>query len=313
MQSQQIIRPSSSPYASAICPVRKKDGSLRLCINYSSLNAKTKPDAFPTCNISECLDSLAGARYFSTIDLAQGYLQVPVKEEDKEKTAFRFPSGLWEFNRMPFGLKGAPATFCWLMQLALGHLTPTQLALYMDDVCAISETFAGHLDRLENIFSSLLQHGLRIKAQKCRFAVSETIFCGHHVSAEGVRPSPTKADAILSLSTPRSVKEVKAFLGATGWYRKFIPRYADVAKPLTHLTTQGPTFTWTDDCQITFDTLKHKLASAPILQHPDLREPFILTTDASATGLGAELAQETTTGIRPIAYFSRALTKTEQN
>ena len=157
---------------------------MRLCIDYRQLNARTKSDAFPTGNVLDVIDNMAGARYFSTIDLAQGYHQVPVAEADREKTAFRTSSGLWEFTRMPFGLKGAPATFCRLMARALGHMSPTQLALYMDDICVISATFDSHLERLEATFKNLLVHGLRIKAHKCSFAMAEVIFCGHKLSAE---------------------------------------------------------------------------------------------------------------------------------
>ena len=135
MRDQHIIRPSSSEYAASMCPVRKKDGSLRLCVDYRALNEKTRNDAFPTSNLPDVLDYMVRAQYFSILDLAHGYHQIPVNEEDKHKTAFRPPTCLWEFNVMPFGLKGAPATFCRLMHMTLGHMSPEQVALYMDDVC----------------------------------------------------------------------------------------------------------------------------------------------------------------------------------
>ena len=166
LRNNGVIRSSTSSYAAPICPVKKKDGTMRLCIDYRQLNARTKSDAFSTGNVLDVIDNMAGARYFSTIDLAQGYHQVPVAEADREKTAFRTSSGLWEFTRMPFGLKGALATFCRLMARVLGHMSPTHLALYMNDICVISATFDSHLERLEATFKNLLVHYLRIKAHK---------------------------------------------------------------------------------------------------------------------------------------------------
>ena len=303
LRNNGVIRSSTSSYAAPICPVKKKDGTMRLCIDYRQLNARTKSDAFPTGNVLDVIDNMAGARYFSTIDLAQGYHQVPVAEADREKTAFRTSSGLWEFTRMPFGLKGAPATFCRLMAHVLGHMSPTQLALYMDDICVISATFDSHLERLEATFKNLLAHGLRIKAHKCSFAMAEVIFCGHKLSAEGIQPSSTKLDAISRLPVPSTPTEVKTFLGATGWYRKFIRNYATTATPLTKLTHAGVAFNWTHECQTAFETLKLQLMKSPLLSHIRPVGTLILTTDASTVGLGAELAQETHEGTHPVAFF----------
>ena len=313
LRNNGVIRSSTSSYAAPICPVKKKDGTMRLCIDYRQLNARTKSDAFPTGNVLDVIDNMAGARYFSTIDLAQGYHQVPVAEADREKTAFRTSSGLWEFTRMPFGLKGAPATFCRLMARVLGHMSPTQLALYMDDICVISTTFDSHLERLEVTFKNLLVHGLRIKGHKCSFAMAEVIFCGHKLSADGIQPSSTKLDAISRLPVPSTPTEVKTFLGATGWYRKFIRNYATTATPLTKLTHAGVAFNWTHECQTAFETLKLQLMKSPLLSHIRPVGTLVLTTDASTVGLGAELAQETHEGTHPVAFFSRAMTKTERN
>eukprot|EP00118_Oscarella_pearsei_P022187 m.253195 g.253195 ORF g.253195 m.253195 type:complete len:502 (+) comp40368_c2_seq9:3206-4711(+) len=180
LHTQGIIRPSASPFAAPICPVRKNDGTLRLCIDYRALNARTRNTAIPTGNLTEVIESLSGARFFSTIDLAKGYFQVPVSEQDKAKTAFRSPSGLWEFNRMPFGLKGAPSTFCQMMQLVVGRLSPLQLVLYMDDLCVMSESFEEHLVRLKNLFEALKAAGLRMNGKKCRLAIAmkKVRFCG---------------------------------------------------------------------------------------------------------------------------------------
>ena len=263
---------------------------MRLCIDYRQLNARTKSDAFPTGNVLDVIDNMAGARYFSTIDLAQGYHQVPVAEADREKTAFRTSSSLWEFTRMPFWLKGAPATFRRLMARVLGHMSPTQLALYMDDICVISATFDSHLERLEAAFKNLLAHCLRIKAHKCSFAMVEVIFCGHKLNAEGIQPSSTKLDAISRLPVPSTPTEVKTLLGATGWYGKYIRNYATTATPLTKLTQVGVAFNWTHEWQTALETLKLQLMKSPLLSHIRPVGILILTTDTSTVGLAAELA-----------------------
>ena len=246
---------------------------MRLCIDYRQLNARTKIYAFSTGNAFDVIDNMAGARYFSTIDLAQGYHKVPVTETDIKKTAFPTLSGLWEFTRMPFWLKGAPATFCKLIARVLG-----QFALYMDDICVISATFDSHLERLGATFKNYLTHGLRIKAHKCSFAMAEVIFCGHKL---GIQPSSTKLDAISMLPVLSTSTEVNTFLGATGWYRKFIRNYATIATPLTKLTHAGVAFTWTHKCQTALETLKLQLMKSPLLSHIRPVGTLILTTDAS--------------------------------
>ena len=249
------------------------------------------------------IESLSGAKFFSILDLARGYFQVPIVEKDKKKTAFRTLSGLYEFNRMPFALKGAPATFCQMMSLVLGHLTPIQLLLYMDDLCIVSDTFQLHLDRLGQAFITLHKHGLRLNATKCQFVTTQAIFCGFRISAEGINPDLEKVAAIERIPTPTTVKEVKIFLGITGFYRRFIPRYATIAAPLTSMLAGEQTFQWSTHCQDAFNTLKRKLSTALILAHPVADKPFVLTTDTSTVGIGAELAQESSEELQPIEYF----------
>ena len=180
-------------------------------------------------------------------------------------------------------------------------------------MCVISHTFDDHIHRLKKTFDSLLRHGLRLKADKCSLAMREVDFCGHRITSSGLQPIPTNTAAVTNLQVPRSVRDVKAFLGVTGWYRKFIPKYADLAKPLIKLTEKHHELFWTDDCQVAFEALKHRLMSAPVLTHPDPGRQFVLTTDASAVGIGAELAQRTPAGLQPVTYFSRTLSKSERN
>ena len=311
LQRRGVIRPSESGYAAPVCPI-KKDGSIRLCVDYRALNSKTKDKAIPTGNLIEVVESMAGAQFFSHIDLVHGYYQVPIAENDKEKTAFRAPSALYEFNRMPFGLKGAPATFCRMMASVFGHMTPLQLVLYMDDLCALSVSFDDHLKQLEDTFKTLLNYGLRINAKKCQFAMTEIIFCGLRVSKDGLGPDAEKTAAIAKIPKPANVKEVRMFLGMVGWYRRFIPRFASIAKPMYNLLEGDKAFRWSHECEIAFSTLKEMLISNTVLSHPHPDRTYVLTADASMVGIEAELAQQTPEGIRPVAYFSKTLSKSER-
>lgn len=308
------LTPSKSPWAFPIVPVLKPDKTVRLCVDYRPLNKITQNDPFPTGNLQEVLDNLSGAHYFSVIDLAQGYLQVPLAKEDRPKTAFRSPTGFWEWTRMPYGLKGSPATFSRLMQRVLGHIPPNRLVLYMDDICIVSKTFDEHLVNLQEVFDALQRHGLRIKAKKCALAMQEVTFLGHKVNNRGVQPAEQKVKAIRAWPAPKCLKEVQVFLGAVGWYRKFIKDFSTVARPLTRLLEKDVRFTWGTTEEEAFNTLRNALMRAPVLDHPDPSRPFIVTTDASKVGLGGELSQEDSQGhVHPVAYFSRALTKRERS
>jgi len=207
----QVIRESQSPYSSPIAVVRKKNGSLRLCLDYQKLNAKTIRDSFPLPRIDESLDALNGTRLFTTLDLASGFNQVAVNEEDKAKTAFITPFGLFEYNRMTFGLKIAPASFSRLMQSCLRVFQI--LLVDFDDTITFSRTFEEHLERLDRVLTRLAQHGLKIKPQKCAFLSDRVSYLGHVVSAEGVETDPEKVSAVKEWARPQSVKELRSFLG----------------------------------------------------------------------------------------------------
>jgi transposase InsO family protein len=214
---------------------------------------------------------------------------------------------------MPFGLKGAPATFCRMMNTALRSLTPIQLALYMDDICLASNTFEEHLQRLKSLFETLLHFGLRLRADKCQFAMPSVFFCGHQVSSQGIAPAMTKTDAIRNWTVPTSPRALKSFLGATGWYRRFIPNYATIARPLIDVAEERVSFCWSLECQGAFDELKRRLVEAPVLIHPQVNKPFCLSTDASAVAVGAELAQEGDDGeMHPVAYYSQTMSSAQR-
>lgn len=321
----QIIRESCSPYASPIVLVKKKDGSLRMCVDYRQLNSKTRKDAFPLPRIEETLDALTGARWFSTLDLASGYNQVPVTEADKPKTAFCTPFGLFEWNRMPFGLCNAPSTFQRLMERLFGDQRHQSLLLYLDDIVVFSSSVTQHLERLEVVLGRLKREGLKAKLEKCAFFKQQVKYLGHVVSSQGVATDPSKVEAVAKWGRPGSVTELRSFLGFTSYYRRFVEGFAKLAAPLHKLVAefvgsrhkkspgQGFASAWTEHCQKSFDTLKEKLTTAPILAYADFSLPFILEVDASNRGLGAVLSQEQGGKIRPIAYASRGLRPTERN
>lgn len=321
--SSQVIRESSSPYASPIVLVRKKDGSLRLCVDYRQLNSKTRRDAFPLPRIEESLDALSGARWFSTLDLASGYNQVPVTEGDKPKTAFCTPFGLFEWNRMPFGLCNAPSTFQRLMQRIFGDQQCQSLLLYLDDIVVFSSTVTQHLERLGMVLDRLRQEGLKAKLSKCSFFQKEVKYLGHVISADGVSTDPSKVEVVANWPTPTNASDLRSFLGFASYYRRFVEGFAKLAAPLHQAVAEwskgkrtggiGNACSWTDDCAQSFQALKEKLTSAPVLAYADFSLPFILEVDASYGGLGAVLSQEHAGKVRPVAYASRGLRPPERN
>ncbi|KAK3512896.1 hypothetical protein QTP70_028961 [Hemibagrus guttatus] len=266
------------------------------------LNAKTRKDTFALPRIEETLDSLTGAQWFSTIDLASGYNQVPVTEGDKHKTAFCTPFGLFEWNRMPFGLCNAPSTFQRLMERLFGDQQCQSLLLYMDDIVVFSSSVTQHLERLEVVLSRLKREGLKAKLTKCTFFQQEVRYLGHVISAKGVSTDPSKVEAVRQWQRPTRVTELRSFLGFASYYRRFVEGFTKLAAPLHRLVAEfagrkpraraESSFeaVWTE--QGSCEELKSRLTSAPILAYADFSLPFILEVDASHGGLGAVLSQE---------------------
>ena len=322
-----VIKESHSNYASPIVLVRKKNGSLRLCVDYRKLNSKTVRDCFPLPRICESLDSLNGAKWFTTLDLASGFNQVAVSEDDKHKTAFITPFGLFEYNRMPFGLCNAPATFQRLMQSCLNDQIFQILLVYIDDIIVFSETYDEHLSRLDRVLARLSQHGLKIRMDKCKFLQREVSYLGYTVSDKGVSTDPDKVAVVKEWKVPESVKELRSFLGFASYYRRFIKNFAKIAGPLHDLQNtclhnikknKGKcrpfSEQWNIDHQVAFDKLRILLTTAPVLGYADFTKPFIVETDASNLGLGAVLSQEDENGkARVISYASRRLRPPEKN
>ena len=318
MQDLGVVQPSNSPWASPVVMVRKKDGTHRFCIDYRGLNAVTKADTFPLPRIDDLLDQLGESRYFSTLDLASGYWQIRVDPGSREKTAFVTPQGLFEFRVMPFGLMNAPAVFQRLMQRVLHGLNPESgvdfVSVYIDDILVFSRTLEEHLEHLCLVIQRIQSAGLKLKPSKCCFIRKEVEFLGHVLTPDGVKTNPKLVAAVADFPQPQNVAEVRQFLGLSSYYRRFIPQFAAIAQPLHSLTCKGAKFQWTEDCKRSFELLKGKLVSAPVLAYPSFRLPFTLETDASIRGIGAILSQPQRDGqLHPVAYASRSLTPSERN
>lgn len=313
MLRREVIRPSSSPWASPVVLVRKKDDTYRFCVDYRRLNAATKSDVYPLPRIDDYLDTLAGARYFTTLDLASGYWQVAMEPQSIEKTTFVTHTGSYEFLVMPFGLKNAPATFQRLMGKVLAGLPQTVCMDYIDDILVVGNTFERHLENLEAVLQRLQAAGLKLKTQKCAVGRREVMYLGYVISPEGIRTDPKKTHAVTEFPTPTNVSQLRSFVGLTSYYRRFIKNYARIARPLHALTGKNQPYVWTGECQAAFEELKRLLTMAPVLVFPDFKCPFILETDASLEGLGAVLAQRKEDGmIHPVSYASRTVQGAEK-
>lgn len=313
MLDKKIIEPSSSPWSSPVILVKKDDGSWRFCVDYRRLNKVTKKDVYPLPRIDDTLDALQGSSFFSSLDLRSGYWQIPVSEEDKPKTAFVTPDGLYQFNVMPFGLCNAPATFERMMDTLLRGLTWNICLCYLDDVVVFSTTFDDHLYRLRQVLDCFRNANLQLNSKKCKFGAREIKVLGHLVSIDGIRPDPSKIQAVSEFPVPRNLKDVRAFLGLCTYFRKFIPAFSNIAEPLNKLLRLGQLFHWDQDQMDAFTSLKAALISVPILGHFLPGADTEIRTDASGHGLGALLAQNIRNTQRVIAYASRTLTKSERN
>ena len=312
MLSRGIIEPSQSPWASPIVLVKKRDGSVRFCVDFRKLNNVSCKDAQPLPRIDDTLDSLEGACYFSTLDLSSGYWQVAVGPNDKEKTAFVTPFGLYQFRVMPFGLCNAPATFQRLMECVLKGLHWTTCLVYLDDIIAFSKTVDEHIVRLKSVFARLKEAGLKIKPSKCHFLKSTVRYLGHVISKNGVQTDQEKVKCVYDWPVPQTQRELQSFLGLASYYRRFVKIFAHIASPLHALSNKGKEWVWTAECNEAFFDLKKKLVSAPILAMPDFSQHFILDTDASGEGLGAVLSQCREGQECVVAYASRSLSRTEK-
>lgn len=313
MKCRNIIEESCSPWVSPAVMVKKKDGSLRFCVDYRKLNAVTIKDSYPLPRIDEIIDRLAGNVWFSILDLKSGYWQIRMSPEDKEKTAFSIGNGLWQFNVLPFGLCNAPATFERLMEKVLGKLLSKICFVYLDDVIVFGKTFEKMLLNLKEVFNCFKKANLKVNPEKCNFFSKEVTYLGFRISEKGVSTDPAKISSVTDWPVPKTKKQLRSFLGFCSYYRKFIKGFSLIAKPLFVLTEDLSKFVWDMNCQEVFEKLKKLLVSAPILSFPIEKGEFILDTDASGHGIGAVLSQIQGGSEKVIAYFSRVLNKSERN
>ncbi|GJT89606.1 reverse transcriptase domain-containing protein [Tanacetum coccineum] len=309
LQDKGFIRPSYSPWGAPVLFVKKKDGSLRMCIDYRELNKLTVKNRYPLPRIDDLFDQLQGARYFSKIDLRSGYHQLRVHEDDISKTAFRTRYGHFEFTVMPFGLTNAPAIFMDLMNRVCKPFLDKFVIVFIDDILIYSKTKEDHEVHLGSVLELLRKEKLYAKFSKCEFWLQEVHFLGHVVNQNGIHVDPSKIEAVKNWKTPTTPSEIQSFLGLAGYYRRFIANFSKIVKPLTTLTQKNQKYVWGEEQENAFQTLKNNLCDAPILTLPDGVEDLVVYCDASNQGLGCVLMQRG----KVIAYASRQLKIHEKN
>ena len=301
------IQPSHSPYGAPILFVAKKDGGLRMVVDYRAVNQQTVKNKYPLPRIDDLFDQLQGAKLFTCLDLQQAYHQVRLREEDIPKTAFCTHRGQYEYRVLSFGLTNAPATFQTLMNNILAPYIGKFCLVYLDDILVFSKTPGEHLEHLRAILQAFRHARLYAKLSKCKFALTEVPFLGHIVSGSGISPDPSKVKVVQDWKRPTNVAEVRSFLGLSQYFAKFIDGYATLTVPLSNLLRKNVPWQWTDACEHAFQGVKHALIHAPVLTLPDPELPFEVVTDACKTGVGAVLLQQG----KPIAFAGRKLSDAE--
>ena len=317
MLQQGIIRPSRSPIHSPLVPVVKKDGKIRLCVDYRNLNQHIINDSYPLPNINSILHNLGKGNTYSCLDLKQGYHQIPLHENSKHLTAFIAPGGLYEYNVMPMGLKDSPSAFSRIINQVLIGLTGSNV--YMDDIIVQGDGLEDNIKNLEEVLVRLQEAKLTVKLSKCDFFKPSVKYLGHIVSAEGLKPQPEKIETISNMPRPQTVRQLQSFLGLINYYRRYIKNYAHIASPLHKLTGGRVNETklkkeiqWNAEAEVAFEKLKETLAEKVTLAFPNFKKKFFLTTDASNVAIGGVLQQKDENNqLRPLTFFSRKLSQSE--
>ena len=306
MKDSGMIVDSKSPWCSPVRLVKKPDGSIRVCIDFRKLNAVTKKDSYPMPKIDNLFTHLAKAKVYSTIDLASGYHQVKMDPNSREYTAFATQWGFYEYTVMAMGLTNSCATFQRLMEKVLEGYIGVCCLVYLDDINLYSETLEQHKIDVENIITRLKEFNLKIKPSKCKFARSKIEYLSHVIENGTIKPNPAKTAAVNNARRPKTVKQVQAFLGLVGYYRKFIKNCSGIASPLIKLTEKNTDFNWSEECESAFKQLKSYLVSEKhVLALPDYDKEFVVEADASKVGIGSVLSQKIGRHYQPIAYFIR--------
>ena len=324
MLQQGIIRESTSPWGFPVLFVKKPGDKWRMCVDYRALNAVTVKNGYPLPRIQECLDLIGNAKFLSKLDLTQGYYQIQVHPDSREKTAFNTREGKFEYCAMPFGLCNAPATFQALMNRILREYIAKFVIVYLDDILIYSNDLPEHLRHLTNVFETLEKHSLYVKPSKCQFLMKELEFCGHTIGNGQIRPLTTKVGIILQWPVPTNVHELRQFLGLASYYRRYIQGFARTCVPLFLLLQEADAeerkrkfrkIEWNAAAENAFQSLKQALTNAPVLMQPDTTRPFFIETDASEWAIGGVLLQEDydSKRLRPVAYEGRKLTPAEIN
>ena len=310
-----LIEPSKSSWSFPVILVPKKNGKWRMVVDYRKLNDITIKDAYPLPYIEEILFSIGNkVKYLTTLDLFSGFHQIPMEKEDRDKTCFTTMFGNYNYKVMPFGLCNAPATFQREMNRIFLPLIGKCMFIYMDDLVIFSDTLEQHILDLQKVFDIIKENGLKANLSKCHFIKQEVEVLGHILSTEGIKPVPKKVDVISKWESPKNITQLRSFLGAIGYYRKFIKDFAIIAQPLFKLLKKNIKYIWDDITEERFKILKEKLIEAPILKYPDYDKQFLIRTDASLDGIGGVLMQKDKDNIEhPIQYISRSLKPTEIN
>ena len=287
--SKGFIRPSTSPWGAPVLFVKKKDGSLRLFIDYRQLNRAIIRNQYPLPIIDELFDQLHGSRVYSKIDLRSGYHQLRVRENDVSKTAFRTRYGHYEFLMMPFGLTNASAVFMDLMNRVFSPYLDKFVIVFIDDILVYSGSLEEHAEHLRTVLQILRERQLYSKFSKCQFWLDKVAFLGHVISEKGISVDPQKIEAIVNWKPPTNVYEVRSFLGLAGYYKKFVEGFLKIANPLTNLLKKDQKFEWSDTCQHSFEELRQRLTTTPVLALPSGKDGYVVYSAASRQGLGCVL------------------------
>jgi hypothetical protein len=309
------IRPSNSPYGAPVLFAPKKDGGLRLCLDFRGLNNQTPKDKYPLPRDQDIFDQLQGAKYFSTLDALWGYWQIRIAEADVHKTSVRTPLGSYEFLVMPFGLTNAPATFQKFMESALRPFLMKFCMVYIDDIIIYSKTAEEHMEHIRLVLEALDKEKIKIKLSKCNFFRTSLDFLGHVISRNGIKPQPKKIEAIQKWPQPTSVNEVQQFMGMVNYYRRHINNLANMSAPLTDITEDKGPFApqWTSECTKGFQAIKDYMSVDMLLAIPNMALPFTVQTDASRVAIGGSLHQTIDGEDRPVAFESKKLQETQRN